>query len=423
VILGDNGTGKTTLLECLSILEIKTQYDKNGIREKRHYLNYNKIIDSKSYYDSSKNFNILSFNEQSDISKIDACLFYPEKDRINPNCGNRVNTYDLSLSYSKGAINFGGNFYQKLNNDFSIYAYGANRRIGSSKLKDSLNIVNNETLFNEDARLINVEEWLLQLDYAASKDSEIKQFAIRKRDQVKQIICDLLPDIEEIRFSTPTINNLLPKVEFKTNFGWVTVDKLSLGYKTMVAWMVDLAARMFERYPESHNPLSEPAIVLVDEIDLHLHPRWQRKIFTFLNEKFPKTQFIITAHSPLVVQSAPKGVNIVLLRKKGDGVFIDNDTDSVQGWRIDQILTSDLFGFDNTRDLETEKLLEERTELLKKEDLSDIEQKRLIYLNKFAFELPSSENKVDNEAMDIIRQAAEYLKKKHLGLSNDKNNG
>ena len=86
--------------------------------------------------------------------------------------------------------------------------------------------------------------------------------------------------------------------------------------------MVDLAVRMFRRYPNSFDPLSEHAIVLVDEIDLHLYPRWQRTIMSFLSDRFPNTQFIVTAHSPLVVQAA-KDANIVLLRREGDRVIID----------------------------------------------------------------------------------------------------
>src|SRR5207247_4303505 len=66
----------------------------------------------------------------------------------------------------------------------------------------------------------------------------------------------------------------------------------------------DLASRLVERYPDSPDPLAEPAVVLVDEIDLHLHPQWQRKLMGFLSARFPSTQFIATAHSPLVVQAA-----------------------------------------------------------------------------------------------------------------------
>jgi len=169
---------------------------------------------------------------------------------------------------------------------------------------------------------------------------------------------------------------------------------------------------MFERYPDSQNPLGEPGIVLVDEIDLHLHPKWQRKIFDYLSEKFPQTQFIVTAHSPLIVQSAPKDANIVLLRKEADQVVIDNDIKSVQNWRINQILTSDLFGLESARGTEAEKKLEERKQLLAKDKLTKEEKERLNELDSFANRLPVAYNHDEREAMNIVQEAAEYLKNK-----------
>ena len=224
-----------------------------------------------------------------------------------------------------------------------------------------------------------------------------------------------MPDIEDIRFTIPTKEKLTPSVEFKTSFGyWVSINQLSLGYKTMVAWMVDVAARLFQRYPDSDNPLAEPAIILVDEIDLHLHPKWQRKIFDYLSDKFPKTQFIVTAHSPLVVQAAPKDANIVVLRKEGDKVIIDNDVKSVNDWRIDQILSSELFGNISPRSNDVEQMLERRKELIQKNRLSPSEKVELDRLNEKADKLPYAESKTDNEAREIIRKAAEYFQNQKI---------
>ena len=61
--------------------------------------------------------------------------------------------------------------------------------------------------------------------------------------------------------------------------------------------------RLFEHYPESPDPLSEPGIVLIDNIDLHLHPSWQRHVMENLTACFPGVQFIATAHSPLIAQA------------------------------------------------------------------------------------------------------------------------
>ena len=175
--------------------------------------------------------------------------------------------------------------------------------------------------------------------------------------------------------------------------------------------MVDFANRMFERYPRSNNPLNEPAIVLVDEIDLHLHPKWQRTIMNYLSERFVNTQFIVTAHSPLVVQSVTD-VNVALLRREGDHVIIDNNPQAIKGWRADQILTSDLFGLPTARSVKIEKLQIQRRKILSKAKLTKTDQGKLRTIEHKMGELPTAETPVDIEAMKIIRGAAKSLKKR-----------
>lgn len=397
VVLGDNGTGKTTLLQIISGLEQieETSYDK----ERRNVRELVCKMSVKGFY----NQKYLTTNVASAVIK--ATL------NRNPNKSGLSNNPNLPHIQFSQQHNGWGTSVRQLNTieELKCFGYGANRFMSSNSITESKS-ENSETLFNDDAKLINAEEWLLQLDYAASKDSNIKAFAQNKRNQVEQILIDLLPDVNSIRFTTPTKENLKSTIEFETPFGWVSIHQLSLGYKTMVAWMVDLAARLFERYPDSNNSLAEPAIVLVDEIDLHLHPKWQRKIFDYLSEKFPQTQFIVTAHSPLIVQSAPADANIVVLRKEGNHVIIDNDVKSVRNWRLDQIMSSDLFNIESVRGPETEKWLKERSELLKKQSLTTAEKARLETLNRLAHNLPTADNEEDIEAMRIIREAAEYLK-------------
>ena len=171
-----------------------------------------------------------------------------------------------------------------------------------------------------------------------------------------RIAKSILPETEEIRFTQPTDVRPTPSVEFLTPYGWVPLRSLGHGYRTLIAWMVDFAGRMMERYPESPNPLGEPAVVLVDEIDLHLHPSWQRKLIHHLNDLFSNTQFIATAHSPLIVLGAGDA-NIAVLRREGDHVVIDNDFEAIRGWRVDQILTSDLFDLPTARPPEFDAML------------------------------------------------------------------
>jgi predicted ATP-binding protein involved in virulence len=265
------------------------------------------------------------------------------------------------------------------------------------------------SLFSEDIPLVNAEEWLLQADYAASKFSPVQAEAVRRRDQIKNVLIKLLPDVEDIRFTQLSEAQMKPGIEVKTPYGWVAMKDLSLGYKALVAWMVDLASRLFEEYPNSPNPLAEPAVVLVDEIDLHLHPKWQRSLMGYLSELFPNTQFIATAHSPLVVQAATDA-NIAVLRREGDHVVIDNDVEAIRGWRIDQVLTSDLFGLESARPPQLDNLIAERKKILSKGKLTKRDRKKLQEIETQIGPLPAGETLADSEAMDIIRRAAERLK-------------
>jgi hypothetical protein len=273
----------------------------------------------------------------------------------------------------------------------TCYAYGASRRVGSSALGETEAIGLTATLFSDRAELLNAEEWLLQLDYSASKKSAAQQRQRERLEQVQRLLLNILPEVREIRFEAGTGIRPHPRVEFLTPYGWVPLRQLGYGYQTLIAWMVDLASRMLERYPDSPDPLAEPAVVLVDEIDLHLHPTWQRKLLGYLTERFPNTQFIATAHSPLVVQAAT-GANLVLLRREGDHVVIDNDVKAIRGWRIDQVLTSELFGVPSARPPEFDDLLEERDKILGKSRLTSSDKKRLAKLEAQIGELPVGES-------------------------------
>jgi predicted ATP-binding protein involved in virulence len=246
------------------------------------------------------------------------------------------------------------------------------------------------------------------VDYAASKSGKVDAAARQNYERVKAALLHVLPDVEDIRIE---IEDVAPHVEVKTPYGWVPMQSLSLGYKSLTAWIVDLASRLFARYSHSDNPLTEPAIVLVDEIDLHLHPRWQRSLMSYLSGLFPNTQFIATAHSPLMVQAATDA-NIVVLRREGDHVVIDNDPAVVRNWRVDQILTSDLFGLERARPPRLDPLFAERERILGKSKLTRKDEARLKALAKEIGNLPTGETPADIEAMDIIRRAAAALQQK-----------
>ena len=95
-------------------------------------------------------------------------------------------------------------------------------------------------------------------------------------------------------------------VEPKTGPGELQVSQLSQGYQSMLAMGMDFARRLALANSHLEAPSTAPAIMLVDEVDLHLHPSWQQRVLPDLMQAFPNTQFIVTTHSPQVLTTVKR---------------------------------------------------------------------------------------------------------------------
>jgi hypothetical protein len=163
-----------------------------------------------------------------------------------------------------------------------------------------------------------------------------------------------------------------------------------------------------------------PAVVLIDEVDLHLHPRWQRNLRRHLTSFFPGVQFIATTHSPITAQEAlasGAGLAVVTLSKEGSQII--NDPIAVGEWRLDQVVASDLFGFVSARSQVAEDNLEKRRLLVSKAALTVAEKAELERLDKYALALPTASSPSDQKFADDLRSVVERIKSEG---SNDKNN-
>lgn len=110
------------------------------------------------------------------------------------------------------------------------------------------------------------------------------------------------------------------------------IDQLSGGYKAVLSVVADIAKRLTIANPDSENPLEEEAVILIDELDLHLHPKWQKSIVDDLKRTFPNCQFIISTHSPFIIQSLNAGELFDISEMK----YAD-EIGNYQGWSIDMI--------------------------------------------------------------------------------------
>lgn len=343
--------------------------------------------------------------------------------RRNASANHKVIRTEATLTFAKRAlIDFDikkptdiakdlGEYSQPL-----IIAYGANRQLGALNLKSADLVDPIASRLAGVTELYDAEEILGKLDYASLAPDDDRGIDESKHlDRLKEVLSRVLPNItspDDIKIYPPDVLDRPWEpsgVCFQTYSGLVKLSALSLGYQSALAWTTDLAWRLLKNYPNSPDPLAEPAVVLVDEIDLHLHPVWQLRIIDDLCRTFTGTQFIATSHSPLIVQVA-ETANLVLLRKRETDVEIVNDPDVVRSWRVDQILSSELFGIPAARNPKTEHLFRRRDELVDKPSRSAAEEAELKRLRNEIAKLPTAQDPNDQEALDFIRKAADLLK-------------
>lgn len=122
----------------------------------------------------------------------------------------------------------------------------------------------------------------------------------RQLTAVRTAISTFMPGFTNLRVQRkPRLHMAIDKHGVKLN-----VSQLSQGEKSMMALVGDIARRLAMMNQSLANPLQGDGIVLIDEVDLHLHPKWQRNLVRQLSETFPNCQFVLTTHSPLVISDA-----------------------------------------------------------------------------------------------------------------------
>ncbi|MBB3224469.1 AAA family ATPase [Pseudoduganella umbonata] len=161
------------------------------------------------------------------------------------------------------------------------------------------------------------------VDKRCSADEIIKWIEFERRNElddeepsqalalVYKAILSMLPDARSVRYQLKQKSLLIELKDWRM----LRFDELSDGYRNVLALAADLAIKAAMLNPQLADRALEltPGVVLIDELDLHLHPKWQRQIVEAFRETFPMLQFICTTHSPFLIQSLRSGEELIVL--------------------------------------------------------------------------------------------------------------
>jgi len=218
-------------------------------------------------------------------------------------------------------------------------ALPANQDVSRSSVGDVFPLLYGGT----DQRLDDIKRWIVFLRHFA-KDQRRSAAII---ESFFAILGDFMSDttLELAETSDQPL-----EVRVRTQDGIVSIDQVSQGMMSLFSWVGTTLERLHEVHSKSKDPKNEPMLLLIDEIDAHLHPEWQRRLMSVFGKHFPKAQIIATTHSPLVVAEMTMDEIVVSTRDEESGAaLLVPAAVEPAGMRTDQILTSNLFGLTSTR--------------------------------------------------------------------------
>ena len=409
LILGDNSVGKTTLLQCL----VRMGPRFNEMPDHDEGPEPNKVEPELAQEEDNAVLKRLTRSSSAGMARIRAELVVGvtlggayEQEKFSIMTEIDISTSDDGIEHVQPGGSCEGEPIEPL-----VLAYGAGRHMGMGNLEWSTAHSSTGSLFDVAVELFDAEETLYQLEYLQLKR---RPHAGTLLKGLKALLAEILPTLEhpddiDIRGRRlPGSKDEDGGVWVRTPSGTVQFTQLSLGYQTVAAWTSDIAWRMLIHYSDRENPLLEPAIVIVDEIDLHLHPQWQRAIRKHLTEHFPAVQFIATAHSPLMAQDA-LGTNLAVIHNQDGQAVVTSSPAVVKTWRLDEILTSELFDIESARPADVAEAIKRRIFLRRKRGRTEAEEDELAKLDDLVRNMRTAEWGEDEKAMEIVRQAAALL--------------
>ncbi|WP_224370716.1 AAA family ATPase [Hyalangium versicolor] len=346
-LLGENGGGKSTLLQALALLLAGPEGAQTllprpiGWVRDESYPGVLKVVLRKGGRDPGS-------PPRKKSSAFDVGLLLTGRENLR--IGKSVITEPTILEKLSPSLNWlRKNAFSSRSPGWFAAGYGPFRRLTRSSrlvvpaLEPQARYTNFITQFNEDEPLSTFERWVVYLDYVIAKSTRDASRARQQRQLGIDAINRMLP--EGTRFDSVSKEG---RILFDVRGLKVPTLAMSDGYRSVLALAGDLVWRLIQAFPESKSPLHEEGVVLIDELDIHLHPRWQRHIAGWLRHQFPNLQFIVATHSPFVAAGA--GEDALTLRLTLEALEDEDALTWVEqvvtpaALSVDRILESEAFG-------------------------------------------------------------------------------
>ena len=333
LILGDNGAGKSSILRAIAIGMLAPVLMESGFvpfrlaRRTSKEEAFLKVFAQLGENDTLREQS--SSDELELVAKIAQVPSRPDIDRIHQDRSHTTALNDLVFDESSHA--------------FFVVGYGATRRI---EMGDFVPSEARQKRGKHYARVASLFE-----DHVALRPLSVlfEAMAGRKKEAVA-LMNKILPDEVTLKAQIAKDSKGFTVLHRNTR---TPFSALSDGYRSFIAMIADLVGHLVEVCPKDTKLEDCPGIVLIDEIDLHLHPSWQRRVIADFSRGFPKLQFIFTSHSPLIVNSL-QNMNVFLTEyDSNDAATIKQLGERTYGRGVDQILLSSFFGLSSVRPLKS----------------------------------------------------------------------
>ena len=323
-LVGENGFGKTTILQSI-------------------FLGLNGVFDGTMYLLDDKNSSI-----QVEYKSLEESIINSIRENKNP-------LIHLA-AYGPWRLNVQG-------------VKSANEEAQNNSISNNL--------FNTEGFLFNINAELERADY---KDK--KRFKI-----LKKAICTLIPNLSDIKYNQETdqieyIEREINSEDDNITYTPLPFKKLASGFKSIIALAGDMIVRLSKNQPEVKDPSELKGIVLIDEIDLHLHPKLQKQLIGQFSKVFPKIQFIVSTHSPIPLLGAESNSVILKVnRTKEHGIQVEKVDIDLKNLTPNLVLTSGIFDMEDFISIQNENISEVRTE----DSMTEMEENDKVakYLEEF----------------------------------------